>query len=44
MLQILNLILIKLMKVNDSTVREAEQIARDMKIQFLYPLIFQYTD
>jgi len=32
------------MKVNDSTVREAEQIARDMKTQFLYPLIFQYTD
>lgn len=32
------------MKVNDSTVREAEQIARGMKIQFLYPLTFQYTD
>lgn len=40
----IDLILIKLRKVNDSTVRETEQIAREIKIKFIYPLIFQYTD
>ena len=31
----IDLILIKLMKVNDSTVRETEQTAREMRIKFI---------